>query len=71
MAESLQSILQDEFNRFTKADPYVHNEDQESYRNGCSTRYIKTRADHIELEVYRGRDGLFQTELFCHYQTSE
>ena len=28
LAESLQSILQDEFNRFIKASPYERNEDR-------------------------------------------
>ena len=71
MAESLQSILQDEFNRFIKADPYERNEDRQSYRNGSYTRSIKTRIGRIELDVCRDRDGLFQTELFRRYQRSE
>ena len=71
MAESLQSILQDEFNRFIKAGPYERNEDRKSYRNGSYTRSIKTRVGRIELEVCRDRDGLFQTELFRRYQRSE
>ena len=71
MAESLQSILQDEFNRFIKAGPYERNEDRQSYRNGSYTRSIKTRVGRIELDVCRDRDGLFQTELFRRYQRSE
>ncbi len=71
MAESLQSILQDEFNRFIKAGPYERNEDRQSYRNGSYTRSIKTRVGRVELEVCRDRDGLFQTELFRRYQRSE
>jgi putative transposase len=71
LAESLQSILQDEFNRFIKASPYERNEDRQSYRNGSYTRSIKTRVGRIELEVCRDRDGLFQTEIFRRYQRSE
>jgi putative transposase len=71
LAESLQSILQDEFNRFIKAGPYERNEDRQSYRNGSYTRSIKTRVGRIELEVCRDRDGLFQTEMFRRYQRSE
>jgi transposase-like protein len=71
LAESLQSILQDEFNRFIKAGPYERNEDRQSYRNGSYTRSIKTRVGPIELEVCRDRDGFFQTELFRRYQRSE
>jgi len=71
MAESLQSILQDEFNRFIKAGHYERNKDRQSYRNGSYTRSIKTRVGRIELEVCRDRDGLFQTELFRRYQRSE
>jgi transposase-like protein len=71
MAESLQSILQDEFNRFIKAGPYERNEDRKSYRNGSYTRSIKTRVGRIELEICRDRDGMFQTELFRRYQRSE
>ena len=71
LAESLQSILQDEFNRFIKAGHYERNENRQSYRNGSYTRSIKTRVGRIELEVCRDRDGLFQTELFRRYQRSE
>ena len=71
LAESLQSILQDEFNRFIKAGHYERNENRQSYRNGSYTRNIKTRVGRIELEVCRDRDGLFQTELFRRYQRSE
>jgi len=71
LAESLQSILQDEFNRFIKAGPYERNEDRQSYRNGSYARTIKTRVGRIELEVCRDRDGLFQTEMFRRYQRSE
>ena len=71
MAESLQSILQDEFNRFIKAGHYERSKDRQSYRNGSYTRSIKTRVGRIELEVCRDRDGLFQTELFRRYQRSE
>ena len=71
LSESLQSILQDEFNRFIKADHYERNPDRQSYRNGSYTRSIKTRVGPIELEVCRDRDGLFQTELFRRYQRSE
>lgn len=71
LAESLQSILQDEFNRFIKAGHYERNENRQSYRNGSYARSIKTRVGRIELEVCRDRDGLFQTELFRRYQRSE
>ena len=71
LAESLQSILQDEFNRFIKAGHYERSENRQSYRNGSYTRSIKTRVGRIELEVCRDRDGLFQTELFRRYQRSE
>ena len=71
LAESLQSILQEEFNRFIKAGHYERNENRQSYRNGSYTRSIKTRVGRIELEVCRDRDGLFQTELFRRYQRSE
>ena len=71
LAESLQSILQDEFNRFIKAGHYERNENRQSYRNGSYTRSIKTRVGRIELEVCRDRDGLFQTELFRRYERSE
>ena len=71
LAESLQTILQDEFNRFIKAGHYERNENRQSYRNGSYTRSIKTRVGRIELEICRDRDGLFQTELFRRYQRSE
>jgi putative transposase len=71
LAESLQSILQDEFNRFINAGHYERNDNRRSYRNGSYTRTIKTRVGQIELEVCRDRDGLFQTELFRRYQRSE
>ncbi len=71
LADSLQSFLQDEFNRFIKAGPYERSNSRRSYRNGSYTRSVKTRVGHIELEVCRDRDGLFQTELFRRYQRSE
>jgi transposase-like protein len=71
LADSLQIFLQDEFNRFIKAGPYERSNSRRSYRNGSYTRSVKTRIGHIELEVCRDRDGLFQTELFRRYQRSE
>jgi len=71
LADSLQSFLQDEFNRFIKAGHYERSKDRRSYRNGSYTRSIKTRVGQIELEVCRDRDGLFQSELFRRYQRNE
>jgi transposase-like protein len=71
LTDSLQSFLQDEFNRFIKAGHYERSKDRRSYRNGSYSRSIKTRVGQIELEVCRDRDGLFQTELFRRYQRNE
>lgn len=71
LTDSLQSFLQDEFNRFIKAGHYERSKDRRSYRNGRYTRSIKTRVGRIELEVCRDRDGLFQSELFRRYQRNE
>jgi putative transposase len=71
LADSLQSFLQDEFNRFIKAGHYERSKDRRSYRNGSYTRSIKTRVGQIELEICRDRDGLFQSELFRRYQRNE
>ena len=71
LTDSLQSILQSEFDRFIKAGHYERSKDRRGYRNGSYSRSIKTRVGCIELEVCRDRDGLFQTELFRRYQRSE
>jgi len=72
LTESLQSILQAEFDRFIGAEPYErNNKERRSYRNGRYTRSIRTRVGTIELDVCRDRDGLFQTELFRRYGRSE
>jgi putative transposase len=72
LTESLQSILQTEFDRFIGTKPYErNNKDRRSYRNGHYTRSIRTRVGTIELDVCRDRDGLFQTELFRRYSRSE
>ena len=71
LSDSLQSILQTEFNHFIKAGHYERSRDRQGYRNGSYTRRLRTRVGCIELEVCRDRDGLFQTELFHRYQRSE
>jgi transposase-like protein len=71
IAESLQNILQAEFDCFIKAGHYERSKDRRGYRNGTYTRSLVTRVGRIELEVCRDRDGLFQTELFHRYQRSE
>jgi transposase-like protein len=71
LTDSIQSILQAEFDNFIKAGPYERNKDRRGYRNGSYSRMIKTRVGCLELEVCRDRDGLFQTELFGRYQRSE
>jgi transposase-like protein len=71
LSDSLQSMLQAEFDHFIKAGPYERKKDRRGYRNGSYSRMIKTRVGHLELEVCRDRDGLFQTELFRRYQRSE
>jgi len=71
LTDSLQSILQAEFDHFIKAGPYERNKDRRGYRNGSYLRSVKTRVGCLELEVCRDRDGLFQTELFHRYQRSE
>jgi len=72
LTESLQSILQAEFDRFIGTKPYErNNKERRSYRNGSYTRSIRTRVGSIELDVCRDRDGLFQTELFRRYGRSE
>jgi len=71
LADSLQSFLHDEFNRFIKAGPYERSNSRRSYRNGSYKRSVKIRVGQIELEVCRDRDGLFQSELFRRYQRSE
>jgi transposase-like protein len=71
LTDSLQSILDAEFDRFIKAGHYERSQDRQGYRNGRYSRRLKTRVGCIELEVCRDRDGLFQTELFRRYQRSE
>jgi transposase-like protein len=71
VTESMQSILNSEFDQFIQAGHYERNKDRRGYRNGSYTRSLKTRVGRIELEVCRDRDGIFQTELFSRYQRSE
>ena len=44
--------------------PYERSKERVGYRNGSYKRSVKTRVGHIELEVCRDRDGLFQSEIF-------
>lgn len=71
LSESLQSILQAEFDQFIKAGHYERSKDRQGYRNGSYLRRLKTRVGTIELEVCRDREGLFQTDMFRRYQRSE
>lgn len=69
--ESLQSILQAEFNNFINAGNHERSKARGGQRNGSYNRGLKTRVGRMELEVCRDRQGLFHTELFRRYQRSE
>ncbi len=71
LAENLQSILHEEFDRFIGADPYERNKERRGYRNGSHTRSLITCVGRIEFQVCRDREGMFQSELFRRYQRSE
>jgi transposase-like protein len=65
---TLITILEEEVNEFTQAEPYQRTEERKDYRNGYYERDLVTTAGEIEdLPVPRTREG-FRTELFERYQ---
>jgi len=69
--ETLQKILDNEFNSFLGASPYQRTDRRNGYRNGTYNRTVYTRVGPLELQVPRDRQGLFSTALFGRYQRSE
>lgn len=60
----LNSLLRTEFELFM-SEP-----ENQSYRNGYSTRIIKTIYGEIELKVPRDRDGKFNSNILTKYSSS-
>ena len=69
--ENIQEILKAEFEDQIQAGRYERTESRRGYRNGSYSRKLKTRVGTLELDIIRGRDGVFSTELFRRYQRSE
>lgn len=65
---TLITVLEEEVNEFTQAEPYQRTKERKDYRNGYYERDLVTTAGEIEnLPVPRTRQG-FRTELFERYQ---
>lgn len=60
----LNSLLRTEFELFMKDST------RQSYRNGYSSRVIKTVYGEIEVKVPRDRDGNFNSEILTKYSSS-
>jgi transposase-like protein len=60
----LNSLLRTEFELFMN-DP-----ENQSYRNGYSSRIIKTIYGEIEVKVPRDRDGKFNSDILTRYSSS-
>ena len=71
VGEVLQKTIEKEFTDHIQAEHYERSANRKGYRNGSYPRTINTRVGPIELNIYRDRDGQFQTELFRRYQRSE
>jgi transposase-like protein len=65
MQEMVQSAIQQEFEHFMGAGPWLRNEQRRGWRNGSKRRRLHTRVGTIELRIPKDRDGRFQPTLFC------
>jgi putative transposase len=60
----LNSLLRTEF------ELYMNDPENQSYRNGYSSRIIKTIYGEIEVKVPRDRDGKFNSDILTRYSSS-
>lgn len=69
--ETLQRIVDTEFEKYIGVAPYERSDERRGYRNGYRDRNILTRLGRLEIRLPRDREGNFSTELFNRYQRSE
>lgn len=67
----VQSVLEDEVERFIGAGRYERSEGRRASRNGSKPRTMQTSVGRLEFEVPQVREGGFRTEIFDKWQRSD
>jgi putative transposase len=71
ITNTLQKMLDAQFEQHIGANKYERTEERRGYRNGTYERQLKTRVGNITLSICRDRDGTFQPHVFARYQRNE
>jgi putative transposase len=71
ISNTLQKMLDAQFEQYIGANRYERTDERRGYRNGTYERQLKTRVGSITLSICRDREGTFQPQLFARYQRNE
>lgn len=72
MVETMvETVLQEEVERYLGVGRYERSEGRRGYRNGSKPRTMRTAVGELQLQVPQVRDGGFRTQVFERYQRSD